>query len=73
MATDTALPSGSEIAGAAPRAELHHQKTAAAPKRRKAALKKGEDEGLMATLCTLLCDHQIGTAPLQCESRFPTC
>lgn len=61
MATKTALQNGSVTANGAHKAELHNQKTAATPKRRRAASKKVEDEGLMATLCTLICNHQIGT------------
>jgi acyl-CoA-dependent ceramide synthase len=64
MATKTALQNGSVAANGAHEAETHSQKTAAAPKRRKAAPKKVEDAGLMATLCTLICDHQIGTSTL---------
>lgn len=55
MATTTALHNG------ASKAELHNQNTAAAPKRRKPVSKKTEDEGIGATLCTLICNHQIGT------------
>lgn len=61
MATKTALQNGSATVSGAHTAELHHQKTAAAPKRRKTTSKKVEDEGLGATLCTLICNHQIGT------------
>ena len=60
MATKTALQNGSPTANGAHTAELHHQKTAAAPKRRKTTPKKVEDEGLGATLCTLISNHQIG-------------
>ncbi|KAH7091655.1 TLC domain-containing protein [Paraphoma chrysanthemicola] len=41
-------------------AEVQEQKIAIAPKRRKTSTKKPKDEGLMATLCALVCDHQIG-------------
>jgi|SRR5690242_822751 len=54
MATETALQNGSVTANGA------HKAQAAALKRRKIALKKADDEGLMGTLCTLICDHQIG-------------
>lgn len=68
MATKTALPNGSITAKGTHTAQLHNEKTAAAPKRRKAAPKKAEDEGLMGSLCTLICNHQIGTPTL----RAPT-
>lgn len=61
MATKPALQNGSAAAASgAQKAQPHNQKTAAAPKRRKTTPKKVEDEGLMGTLCTLICDHQIG-------------
>jgi len=41
-------------------ADMQAQKLPTAPKRRKMQAKKVEDEGLMASLCTLICDHQIG-------------
>ena len=61
MATKTALQNGSVSANGAHKAQLPSQKVASAPKRRKPAPKKVEDEGLMGTLCTLVCNHQIGT------------
>ncbi|KAJ4341508.1 Sphingosine N-acyltransferase lag1 [Ascochyta clinopodiicola] len=60
MPTKTALQNGSITANDAPKVQLQDQKSAVAPKRRKIAPKKVEDEGLMASLCTLICDHQIG-------------
>ncbi|CAN9122936.1 unnamed protein product [Alternaria alternata] len=39
---------------------MQTQKAPPAPKRRKMQAKKVDDEGLMASLCTLICDHQIG-------------
>ena len=42
-------------------ADMQAQKLPNAPKRRKVQAKKVQDEGLMASLCTLICDHQIGT------------
>lgn len=65
MATKTALQNGSVTANGAHAAQVHSEKTATSPKRRKAAPKKVEDEGLMASLCTLICNHQIGTLALQ--------
>ncbi|KAG9206743.1 sphingosine N-acyltransferase lag1 [Epicoccum nigrum] len=60
MATKTALQNGSVTANGAHTAQVHSEKTAISPKRRKTAPKKVEDEGLMASLCTLICNHQIG-------------
>ncbi|KAF9701767.1 hypothetical protein EKO04_000905 [Ascochyta lentis] len=60
MATKTALQNGSTTANGATKAQSQDQKMLVAPKRRKVAPKKAEDEGLMASLCTLICDHQIG-------------
>ena len=62
MATKTALQNGSVAAKDSHKTQLKDQKTVAAPKRRKTSPKKVEDEGLMASLCTLICSHQIGTA-----------
>lgn len=61
MSTKTTLQNGSVTANSAHKAQLRNQKAAVAPKRRKAVPKKVEDEGLMGTLCTLICHHQIGT------------
>lgn len=61
MATKTALQNGSVAANGAHIAQPPNQKVASAPKRRKPTPKKAEDEGLIATLCTLICNHQIGT------------
>jgi acyl-CoA-dependent ceramide synthase len=55
MATKTALRNGS----VAPNT-MHADKAAVAPQRRKQSLKKADDEGLIASLCTLICNHQIG-------------
>jgi acyl-CoA-dependent ceramide synthase len=41
-------------------AEMQPQKLPTAPKRRKMQANKAEDEGLIASLCTLICEHQIG-------------
>ncbi|KAJ4311370.1 Sphingosine N-acyltransferase lag1 [Neodidymelliopsis sp. IMI 364377] len=60
MATKTELQNGSATVNGASKAQAHDQKSAVAPKRRKTVPKKVEDEGLMASLCTLICDHQIG-------------
>jgi acyl-CoA-dependent ceramide synthase len=62
MATKTALRNGS----AAP-STMQQDKAAAAPKRRKQSPKKVEDEGLMASLCTLICNHQIGMSMRPCR------
>ena len=61
MATKTALQNGNVTTNGAHKAQLLSQKVASSPKRRKPTPKKVEDEGLMATLCTLICKHQIGT------------
>lgn len=60
MAIETAPQTADVIANGAHKAQSDNQMTAAAPKRRKPASKKVDDEGLMGTLCTLICDHQIG-------------
>jgi len=59
MATKTAQPNGNGNMSRVHAAELQEEKIAIAPKRRKQA-KKVEDEGLVASLCTLVCEHQIG-------------
>jgi len=64
MATKAALPNGNGSMSRAHSAELKEQKMAIAPPRRKQA-KKVEDEGLVASLCTLVCEHQIGISSLQ--------
>lgn len=64
MATKTALQGGSATSNGAHTSQPSSQKTAIAPKRRKTGSKKVEDEGLMATLCTLICHHQIGALTL---------
>jgi acyl-CoA-dependent ceramide synthase len=61
MATKTALHNGS----VAP-STTHSDKAAIVPKRRKQSPKKVEDEGLMASLCTLICNHQIGMSLCPC-------
>jgi acyl-CoA-dependent ceramide synthase len=60
MATKTAVPNGNGTLSRSHAAEVQEQKVAIAPKRRKTSSKKAEDEGLLASLCTLVCDHQIG-------------
>jgi acyl-CoA-dependent ceramide synthase len=60
MATKTAPPNANGTLNSTHAAELQEQKIAIAPKRRKTSTKKPKDEGLMATLCALVCDHQIG-------------
>lgn len=70
MATKTALPNGNVAVNGAHKTQSHDQKMAIAPKRRKTAPKKVEDDGLMASLCTLICDHQIGTLSLGDRSQL---
>lgn len=41
-------------------ANIQAEKAPTAPKKRKMQPKKADDEGLLATLCTLISDHQIG-------------
>lgn len=62
MATKTSLANGNGTIRTSHSVESQTQKTAIAPKRRKVQKKKkkSEDEGLAATICTLICDHQIG-------------
>ncbi|KAH6644213.1 TLC domain-containing protein [Boeremia exigua] len=60
MATATAPQNGAAAAIGAHKAQPCDQKTASAPKRRKPTAKKVEDEGLLGTLCALICNHQIG-------------
>ncbi|KAF2134715.1 longevity assurance proteins LAG1/LAC1 [Dothidotthia symphoricarpi CBS 119687] len=60
MATKTAPPNGTATLNKAHTAELQEHKVVVAPRRRGIKPKKVEDEGLMASLCTLLCDHQMG-------------
>ena len=66
MATKTALHNGS----VAPNT-MHSDKATVVPKRRKQSPKKVEDEGLMASLCTLICNHQIGMSPCPCCLPLP--
>ncbi len=70
MATKTALQNGSITANGTHKTQLQAQNTAAAPKRRKTAPKKVEDEGLMTSLCMLICNHQIGTIT-QLNKSYP--
>jgi very-long-chain ceramide synthase len=62
MASKTQSPNGSANGklenGHA--AEVHQHKSAAAPKRRKTPPGKADEQGLLATVCSLICDHQIG-------------
>ncbi|KAF1849179.1 longevity assurance proteins LAG1/LAC1 [Cucurbitaria berberidis CBS 394.84] len=60
MATTTTLPNGNGALSSAHAADVHEQKVAVTPKRRKTQPKKVNDEGLLASLCTLVCEHQIG-------------
>ncbi|KAF2818380.1 longevity-assurance protein-like protein [Ophiobolus disseminans] len=60
MATQTATPNSNGSLSRSHTAEIQEQKIAIAPKRRKASPKKAEEEGLLASLCALVCDHQIG-------------
>ncbi|KAH8725470.1 TLC domain-containing protein [Phaeosphaeriaceae sp. PMI808] len=41
-------------------AELHEHKVAVAPQRRYPGPKKAKEKGLLGSLCSLLCNHQIG-------------
>ena len=73
MATNVALQNGSVIANGAHKAQLQDEKTATTVKRRKTIPKKVEDEGLMASLCTLICDHQIGKLTFEIEPDCSSC
>lgn len=65
MATKTSLANGNGTLQQTHSVDNQVRQTTVLPKRRKVQQKKKiEDEGLMATLCTLICDHQIGTIPL---------
>ena len=73
MATHIALQNSSVIANGAHKAQLRDEKTTVTQKRRKTVPKKVEDEGLMASLCTLICDHQIGKSTFVREPDCSTC
>ncbi|CAA9956764.1 hypothetical protein CFE70_000355 [Pyrenophora teres f. teres 0-1] len=62
MPAKPTLPAGNGAPREMRMAETPDVTTAAAPRRRKPRAKanKVEDEGLIASLCTLICDHQIG-------------
>lgn len=60
MASKTAPPNGNGALRRTLPEDAQEQKLAVAPRRRKPQPKTPEDEGLMATLCTLICNHQIG-------------
>jgi acyl-CoA-dependent ceramide synthase len=62
MATKTALPDDNGAESLARTAELQAQKAAIAPKRSLKGPKKVQNEGLLASVCTLVCDHQLGTS-----------
>ncbi|KAF1945581.1 longevity assurance proteins LAG1/LAC1 [Clathrospora elynae] len=60
MATKTTLPNGNGTLAKTHVADIQEQKAPIAPQRRKTLPKKVDDEGLMGSLCTLICEHQIG-------------
>ncbi|PZD37361.1 LAG1, Protein transporterTRAM [Pyrenophora tritici-repentis] len=62
MAAKATLPAGNGALREMRTAETPDMSMATAPKRRKpkTKAKKVEDEGLIASLCTLICEHQIG-------------
>jgi acyl-CoA-dependent ceramide synthase len=60
MATTTPLPNAHGAFGPTHVADVPEPKAHDVLKRRKNKSKKVEDESLMASLCTLICDHQIG-------------
>jgi acyl-CoA-dependent ceramide synthase len=70
MATKTALPNGNSIPDKAHTAKLQSQKAAVAWKRPKTNSKKLQDEGLLATLGGLVCDHQLGMLPTSTLNLF---
>jgi acyl-CoA-dependent ceramide synthase len=63
MAAKTALPNGNGAESKAYSAELQAQRAAMAPKRSKKSPKKVQSEGLLASLCALVCNHQLGMSP----------
>lgn len=62
MATTTPLSSRNDSLNGTHAAKVQEKQTAIAPTRRKRPVKKVKDEGLTASLCTLVCEHQIGMA-----------
>lgn len=66
MASKTTLPTGKGdgkgkgMLGDMRSAENAHLSMPTAPKRRKARANKANDEGLVGSLCTLICEHQMG-------------
>lgn len=60
MAHSTELPNGNGGLDKTHTAVMQEHKAAIAPKRRKMHPKKLDDGGLVTSLCTLFCDHQIG-------------
>jgi hypothetical protein len=64
MATRTELPKGTTEMSEAHAMKLQNHKAAVAPTKRKTTPKKVEGEGILASLCTLLCDHQLGMCAL---------
>ncbi|KAH9861385.1 hypothetical protein J1614_011131 [Plenodomus biglobosus] len=61
MATTSSLPNGNAALSPSHGADKQEQKAAMAPARRKIQpKKKAQEDGLVASLCTLICEHQIG-------------
>lgn len=60
MATKAAMPAGSRALGNTHASTIHTEKVPTAPKRPRTSQTKPEDEGLVASLCMLICNHQIG-------------
>lgn len=70
MATKTALPNGNGMTEKANTAKFQSQKAAVASKRPKTNSKNLQDEGLLATLGSLVCDHQLGAFTTFTSLRF---
>jgi len=62
MATKTTPPNRDSTMDRAHAADGQEKKVTAAAARRKTSPKKAKDEGLLASLCALVCDHQLGTS-----------
>jgi len=62
MAAKPTLPAGNGVLREMRTAQSPDVSMATVPKRRKPRprAKKVDDEGLVASLCTLICEHQIG-------------
>jgi hypothetical protein len=60
MAHKATMPPTSGALEKSHTANTHAENAPTASRKRKTQPKKVEDDGLMASLCTLICNHQIG-------------